>query len=265
MPTPKDYTGMKFGKLTAVRFSRSERGKRLWIFQCECGNQIERSINSVYSTERAGSAPMCAACKKQLLQTVMPAHSRHDFTGEKFGKLTAIEPTDKMYDRLVVWRFACDCGAIVERPAAVLATIARQRQRAGKPFVPSCGGRNCSPLFLEGNQAAFNRVYLNYKKDAARRGLPFELTEYDVRELITAPCRYCGQQPMQVAYPSRNAPTPDGDILLRNGIDRIESAIGYVRSNVVACCKHCNRAKSDMPSDEFLQWIARVYHYNFQD
>lgn len=35
--------------------------------------------------------------------------------GQKFGRLTAIEPTDKRRNRCVVWRFRCDCGKIVER------------------------------------------------------------------------------------------------------------------------------------------------------
>jgi hypothetical protein len=261
MPLPRDYTGIKFGKLTAICFSRSVHSKRLWIFECECGTRVERSINAVYSIERMGSTPMCPCCKKRLMAEV--TRNKHDFTGERFGKLTAVEPTDRRSGRQVIWRFVCDCGTFIERPAATLATIARQRQRAGKPFVPSCGGRECSPMFLEGNRAAFNRVYLRYKKDAERRNLPFTLTEEDVQELISAPCHYCGQQPAQVAYPSRNVPALEGDILLRNGIDRIQSSIGYIQSNVVPCCKQCNRAKSDMPADEFLLWIQQAYLHNF--
>ena len=33
-----------------------------------------------------------------------------DLTNMKFGKLTAIEPTDLRYRRAVVWRCRCDCG-----------------------------------------------------------------------------------------------------------------------------------------------------------
>ena len=96
-------------------------------------------------------------------------------------------------------------------------------------------------MYLQGNQAAFNCVYRNYKKDAERRNLPFELTIQDVYEIIATSYHYCGQQPSQIAYPSRNAEIADGDILLRNGIDRMDSQIGYLLGNVVSCCKQCNR------------------------
>ena len=33
-----------------------------------------------------------------------------DLTGKKFGKLTAIEPTDLRSNTSVIWRCKCDCG-----------------------------------------------------------------------------------------------------------------------------------------------------------
>lgn len=36
---------------------------------------------------------------------------RHDLTGQRFGRLTAIEPTEKRMRTQVVWRCVCDCGA----------------------------------------------------------------------------------------------------------------------------------------------------------
>lgn len=38
-----------------------------------------------------------------------------DITGERFGHLTAISPTDKRQGTNIIWRFRCDCGEIVER------------------------------------------------------------------------------------------------------------------------------------------------------
>ena len=42
-----------------------------------------------------------------------------DITGQKFNMLTAIEKTDKRTSSgLVIWKFQCDCGNVVEKPAA---------------------------------------------------------------------------------------------------------------------------------------------------
>lgn len=38
-----------------------------------------------------------------------------DMTGQRYGRLVAIEPTDKRRNGIVIWRFRCDCGKIVER------------------------------------------------------------------------------------------------------------------------------------------------------
>jgi len=46
-----------------------------------------------------------------------------------------------------------------------------------------------------------------------------------------------------------------------NGIDRIDSDGGYTPDNIVACCKKCNIAKSDMTTDDFLAWIRRISLY----
>lgn len=36
-----------------------------------------------------------------------------DITGQQFGELTAIEPTDQRKSGGVVWRYRCSCGAEV--------------------------------------------------------------------------------------------------------------------------------------------------------
>lgn len=44
---------------------------------------------------------------------------RIDLAGQRFGRLVAIEPTDKRNKQgLVMWKFQCDCGNIIERPGA---------------------------------------------------------------------------------------------------------------------------------------------------
>ena len=40
-----------------------------------------------------------------------------DLTGQRFGMLTAIEPTGKRKHKTVVWRCVCDCGNEIEVPS----------------------------------------------------------------------------------------------------------------------------------------------------
>uniref|UniRef100_A0A7C9NUW7 Uncharacterized protein n=1 Tax=Muribaculaceae bacterium Z82 TaxID=2304548 RepID=A0A7C9NUW7_9BACT len=39
---------------------------------------------------------------------------RIDLAGQRFGRLVALEPTEKRSDGSVVWRCQCDCGKVVE-------------------------------------------------------------------------------------------------------------------------------------------------------
>lgn len=86
----------------------------------------------------------------------------------------------------------------------------------------------------------------NYKASAKARGLTLELSEEHMCSLFHQSCFYCGQSTVAL-----------------NGIDRVDSSIGYVVNNVVPCCTECNYGKSDRSQSEFENWIRRVYiHIN---
>ena len=46
-----------------------------------------------------------------------------------------------------------------------------------------------------------------------------------------------------------------------NGIDRIDSKIGYLPNNVTPCCKWCNKAKSNTPHDEWVAYLDRLVRH----
>jgi hypothetical protein len=44
----KDHTGVRYGKLVAIRFTRKGRARnRMWLFQCDCGREREIFISKV--------------------------------------------------------------------------------------------------------------------------------------------------------------------------------------------------------------------------
>lgn len=43
-----------------------------------------------------------------------------DLTGERFGRLTVLEPTSKRHHRCVIWLCRCDCGKLIEVNGAYL-------------------------------------------------------------------------------------------------------------------------------------------------
>lgn len=85
--------------------------------------------------------------------------------------------------------------------------------------------------------------YYQYKYNAKRRGLEFEISESKYKELITGGCFYCGIK--------------DED---RVGIDRKLSTIGYMVDNCVGCCSTCNFMKKSLTPHAFVDMCTRVHH-----
>ena len=104
-----DLTGQRFGKLVVVSLSDVRKGnRRVWRCKCSCGNYTEVITKSLTS----GNTKSCGCGLSNPL----------DITGQKFGKLTAIRPTEKRINRIVVWECLCDCGTTTEVMTSSLTT-----------------------------------------------------------------------------------------------------------------------------------------------
>lgn len=62
MRTHTDISGMRFGRLIAVSFLRSDKWRAsVWSFKCDCGKETEASISSV----RSGNTQSCGCYGKE--------------------------------------------------------------------------------------------------------------------------------------------------------------------------------------------------------
>lgn len=183
-----------------------------------------------------------------------------DITGQKFGRLTALELVEnkrvtragKKTAYYKYWRCLCDCGSSVIVRQCHLTTEASQ----------SCG---CLMLDLKraGRKPSVDLVkaqlHCRYKISASKKGREFTLTPDQVWKLSQQNCAWCGREPSMIIKPQhRNA-----EGFTYNGLDRLNSDLGYTSSNVVPCCDQCNIAKSNYTIKEFRDWIERIYHKQF--
>lgn len=106
-------------------------------------------------------------------------------------------------------------------------------------------------------ESSFARLVRQYKANAARRGLEFELSDSEVRTLTSSVCNYCGVSPAQKMH-SKDA----NGAYFYNGIDRVDSTSGYTVSNCVPCCVTCNQAKRDMSMEQWRMWLNRIICYH---
>lgn len=107
-----------------------------------------------------------------------------------------------------------------------------------------------------------NYLYNNSKYGAKKRGHSFNLTIDQFLGLIIEDCHYCGEKPQKS---TNKIMMTRGHIneppFYYNGIDRIDSKIGYEFDNCVPCCNICNYMKNTLSNDEFLDKVKQIYNH----
>ena len=141
----------------------------------------------------------------------------------------------------------CICTKCKEEIRIALTSISRKMQHGRK----YC--KNCLQRRTDDNYIIESAIY-DFKTKAENRGLSWNLTFEQVKNLITKNCHYCSSKP----FSKRFKKMPWNSEILINGIDRKNNLLGYEIENCVPCCGICNRAKSSMSYENFIEYINRI-------
>ena len=170
--------------------------------------------------------------------------------GIKKGTKIIIKLKDVPKNSNIKIKYQCDsCNKIFESSiSSIFGRCNSQYLKTGKTYCVKCSpkiffsGEN-NPRYKHGNIR-----FPEYRNNARRRGISFELTSEEFKNITSKPCFYCG------GYSSDRNPKSRG-----NGIDRKDSKIGYVLSNCVPCCATCNFVKNNMGYSDFILYIRKLY------
>lgn len=182
-----------------------------------------------------------------------------DLIGQKFNKLHVIDKSGNIHKKGYLWVCLCDCGNICEVLGSYLRTgktkscgcllietarinIIENRKSAVKPY----------------GVAAFNQLYSRYKCQAQERGIPFNLSTEEFRQLTSQNCFLCGSEPAQTERSHGRA--YNGNYVY-NGIDRVDNNKGYQFDNCAPCCGKCNRSKRDDDLKYHIEWVLKSADY----
>lgn len=189
------------------------------------------------------------------------SHNFKDITGKKFGRISVVriskirEYKDKNghKKKRVVWLCVCDCGKEIEKETYHLVT--------GNAKSCGCLRRdlrielNKRLRRIDAGESAFNSLIAGYKQGAEKRNLKWLLsTEFSLKT-TSSDCFYCGRKPSQV----RKGIWSD---YIYNGIDRVDSSIGYTEDNCVPCCGPCNLMKLDYSYFEFINTVTKIFFFH---
>ena len=183
-------------------------------------------------------------------------HSIVIIPGIKFGSLTVLTQLEHKDKRGTYWKCICKCGKEVTARRDSLVSGDKKSCGCLKSEATARTGRNNKGRGLV--TTLIKRVLYNYKHSARAKNVPFLLEYTDFLRLLEQNCYYCGMCPTNKSYNY----TKD-TAFIYNGIDRKDNTQGYTLENCVPCCSICNKAKRDMPYNEFINWIERLtQHWN---
>lgn len=177
-----------------------------------------------------------------------------DISNQKFGNWTVIKISKKT-KTATYWECRCDCGNNGSIRAYAL--------KKGESH--SCGKCNFHKEIFRNNfkswnkiedraESIINREFSMYKGNSLSDGREFQLTRIEFETLIKKNCHYC------LRAPYREVKDPfSEEVIMLNGVDRIDSAVGYITHNCVPCCSECNVAKSTLTLDKFKNLIKAIY------
>lgn len=179
-----------------------------------------------------------------------------EIVGCKFGKLTILNISEVRGNRgQIRYDCSCDCGNTH--------TVSGESIRSGKSKSCGCNKFEYKPKTYNTNRE--NQIWKQlYKSTIEKRSKKNKweiiISMAEFVKLSKQPCLYCGISPFIEIIDRCNIINADKDVkIFANGIDRVNSDLGYVSNNCVSCCKHCNTAKNTMTDSEFKDWIIRLY------
>ncbi len=165
-----------------------------------------------------------------------------DLTGKVYGKLTVVDYSHTENGKRM-WNTVCECGNTAVFSASSLKA----------EYNKSCG---CTIIRYPEDMVVAHRMYNKYKTRSIRETKrDFELSFDEFYAMTQQTCHYCGVQPSLTTQMDRRLTAIPFTF---NGIDRVDNTKGYIKGNVVACCRTCNFMKHSMNQQAFIEQAIKI-------
>lgn len=179
-----------------------------------------------------------------------------DITGQTFNFLTVIKMVEPTYNtqnnRILNWLCKCVCGNEKVYFGGNIKSGATK----------SCGCKKkeiTRKLMKEYSERVYpfsveKNLFSHYKVGALKRKYDFEIDFEYFKDKIKENCFYCKREP----YNIHKSKPKSQRFILYNGLDRVDNKKGYLKENIVTCCKECNYLKGTYSHDDFIRIIKLI-------
>lgn len=227
----KVKVGDKIGNVTVIEYAgefvQSGHKRHRFKVKCDCGEVYIKSGQAILH-----NGNMCMKCKGR--------HSRIFQNGERVDSLVIVELVYLKLNR-ATYKCQCDCGNVVfKKPSQLINNVKN----------------NCGKCKIKFSGKGFNELsgtfFYRIKRNAEKRGLPFEISPQDIWDLFEKQKRRCALSDLEIEFHVRSKEPSTASL------DRIDSKKGYTIDNVQWVHKDINTIKWDLSQEDFIKYCKLV-------
>lgn len=180
--------------------------------------------------------------------------AKTNLVGKKYAQLEVIERIGSKNGQ-IYWKVKCSCGKILEKPTK---SITREEQKT------------CGCIFKTDNFKYKNKMWNGYgeihgkwfhhcMRGAVKRNLQFSITIEEVWALYLKQNKKCALTGRDIWFAKTSRGFQRGETTV--SIDRIDSTLGYISSNIQLLHKDVNLAKQSLSVEDFIKLCSEVANY----
>lgn len=197
--------------------------------------------------------------------------NHEDFIGTEIGKVIVIsfdKEVKGVKRSIYYYKYKCICGNIDSAPKY---SLLQSKKSKNTYSCTTCRKNKLSEWaktahikYIDPIEGKCSILFSNYRSKCKIKDWEFKLTFEEFKNLVLNNCHYCNLEPNKCRLDRAKSRQGISRIYF-NGIDRINSDIGYNINNVVSCCEDCNKAKRNLSYEQFLELIKRIYNFKIKD
>ncbi len=189
--------------------------------------------------------------KHYKIKTRSGGRRKADVQGKRFGLLVVLKESTGCDKRHPAWSCLCDCGNKFTAYASEL--------KNGKRInCPECSNKRMSEFMWKGFEEISGHFWGQVKSSARLRNMDFQITRQEVWDKFLKQNRKCALTGMELFFDRTD------NTKITASLDRIDSSIGYLESNIQWVHKVINRMKSNMSDTEFTCWCNKVTNHSIR-
>lgn len=178
--------------------------------------------------------------------------------GKKIGTVTILDFASESKPYNIIYKCLCDCGNIVDIKAEcrdVSVGIDNTKSKFGDCACSRAVARNSNNHAQFRGYGEIGRTYYNQvKTNANKRNLDFNVSIEFLWDLFLKQNRRCSLSGLELKFGNSKQITAS--------LDRINSSIGYIESNVQWLHKDINNMKQTFDQNQFIEYCKRIVENN---